>query len=400
MPLPEATQQHCNITIPIPIMEDYHDVIKLVGQSYDEPLDHIISAVARHNDQALDIAAAFRALRDGVRLRNTSIRAPESGAPAVDADEVSSLTAVDMRIERLGRALIDRLRPKITLRSHATTTATTVLCVAELCIMIAEYLHPQDVFAFEQVNRTTLAILRSSPAMQQHLHLKADPEAHFSTHLIYPVWPKTPGLPWTPVTGSWVLPGDPDDTLGVPDHVQLRVIANTGSHRAPRAGPRCRSMLLCQPPIYEIQVRPNCCSRYSNEGPRGGGEWPILRSETGLTVGDILDAHEETVKAHAHCPWARARCHDENRLVNSKVIFDVRPKIKSDDPIMASYWQGVARREKVRQHNARMERYVAAKMQGQYDHPYPFGLDLLTLLIPAHQNGKPIPNLEEFERPA
>jgi len=88
----------------------------------------------------------------------------------------------------------------------------------------------------------------------------------------------------------------------------------------PTSGPRARSMLICQPPIYEITASLNCCDEAST-----------FESPTGITIGDLYEATSELVSEHCVCPWARESLHHDEALVKVQVDFQASIETISED---------------------------------------------------------------------
>lgn len=98
-------------------------------------------------------------------------------------------------------------------------------------------------------------------------------------------------------------------------------------------GERCRSMLICQPPIAEMLILPSCCRvPYERSGePKSVG----VRNVSGLTVGNLLDAANEAKNDHRLCTHARLEQHDlETADVNPEVQFEGMLQLRPDDPML------------------------------------------------------------------
>ena len=127
----------------------------------------------------------------------------------------------------------------------------------------------------------------------------------------------------------------------------------------PRIGPLGRSMLICQPPSKEAELRANCCNKAVYR--------VTISSVTGLTVGDIVDAAHQLRAVHRLCPLAHINQLDEDGYVKVQIYIHARVDIGSEDP----YFSGQREREKqedaARQGGEdRFGRYVVAKKAGQY----------------------------------
>ena len=112
-------------------------------------------------------------------------------------------------------------------------------------------------------------------------------------------------------------------------------------------GPGGRAMLICQPPIKEMTVQPSCCRSY-RVSDYGGHNEPILpppppyvvvKSDTGLTVGDMLNAAAAARYQHLQCPYAPEHDHDcETGLVDIKIYFEGYMALLPGDPAMPNYY--------------------------------------------------------------
>ncbi|KAK3676495.1 hypothetical protein LTR78_003771 [Recurvomyces mirabilis] len=90
-------------------------------------------------------------------------------------------------------------------------------------------------------------------------------------------------------------------------------------------GSRSRKVLICQPPPKSMDVWTNCC-RPENADPILTGQWPphpleTLRSEGGITVGQIVDAAIRVMGKHRSCSLAPRELYDEREAVRCAINF-------------------------------------------------------------------------------
>lgn len=151
----------------------------------------------------------------------------------------------------------------------------------ELLEMILLHLSARDILAAQQVNKSFNAAVTSSPRVQQHLGLKAISQDINSV---------------IPFTLGCEFPDFACTLTTIADH--LCVNAKFDDLRPlPTTGERCRSMLVCNPPVKKmvILIPGHCCyspafihrvfspsySHYLHKE---------IHNENGITVGDILSA--------------------------------------------------------------------------------------------------------------
>ncbi|KAK4560624.1 hypothetical protein LTR86_005202 [Recurvomyces mirabilis] len=151
-------------------------------------------------------------------------------------------------------------------------------------------------------------------------------------------------------------------------------------------GSKCRSMFICQPPIKSIQAYTSCCAGPRFWRHRPGDERPpaeTIASETGITVGDIVDTTARLKESHKLCPDASPFDHNSDTgYVNAQVSFETTIRAKADDPLYVRQLHRLTDEKKKRQdrlqNQHRIDAYAAAKRT-------------------ARDNGRPIPTMAEFE---
>jgi hypothetical protein len=189
---------------------------------------------------------------------------------------------------------------------------------------------------------------------------------------------------------SWQLSWDEN-----PDGPTARIIVTLSTSwdtaSLPRAGSLYRAMLITQPPIKVVTMVANCCSpdgygygyppghflRLTNGPPTPDPSLPQITSETGITLGDLLDAAETVVEAHRLCPQAPFTALNDGRYVRVAARFEGTVRVRPDDPIvLENQWpsppqpvmcsrHGVAcRANGLDPKDEEMKRYTEAKVRG------------------------------------
>ena len=264
--------------------------------------------------------------------------------------------------EALQKALNDYIEGKIKSIQHSHTAikrdaAQRVFGVPELLEHILLYLHPHDIFRAQATNKTLFDTIAGSMNLQRHLNLIPYKESYYRT----PFNCHSP--PWSlGVNLCKLLSAPPGQTLGGPTDFYLDV--KFFSDR-PKIGSRCRSILICQPPVYEITGWASCCARLHHERPSGIPALSRLHvvSKTGITVGDLLDAQEALIREHSTCTYARAEDHDVNGRVQVRASFNCDIRLAPDDPRLRSRSDKLM---EARAHHQRFAPYIAAKRQGKF----------------------------------
>ena len=137
----------------------------------------------------------------------------------------------------------------------------------------------------------------------------------------------------------------------------------------PKPGKRCRNVFMCQPPIKSLRIFTRCCSP---SWPFRTTSVPIdtLHVETGIRIGDMLDAYARTAEAHKLCPDAIPDLHDDEGFVIPRISFEANVATLEDDPKL------LARRRLDNKRKADNERrtlkeqklgpYISAKQTGKF----------------------------------
>lgn len=291
-------------------------------------------------------------------------------------------------------------------RSHTGCPARAVFDVPELLEHILSYLNAKEILRASEVDWTMYRTIEASPKLQAILHLRPSPTGFLETP-----FSKNPGRPFYGCASSRkrrLVPHNDFPGFYCYSRTNINVPARAAifaqlSYQLPRIGARCRSMLICQPPIYEMGVYPLCCTTnpyYSGSMEifnqplikaramyRLPGSLPedlqqppfeVVRSEKGITVGDLYDMVIRVRQFHGLCPWASPEKHDVEGNVVAHVSCGGIIQLKDDDPAVVRYPSG----DVIRSPNRRsvpphlspaylsrpfqlLERYVEAKRRGE-----------------------------------
>jgi hypothetical protein len=172
-----------------------------------------------------------------------------------------------------------------------------------------------------------------------------------------------------------------------PARLRIHVVVD-GFSQKPNAGSRCRDMLICQPPLHSISAFTSCCAGPRFWRHRVGDERPpaeVVRSEKGITVGDILDATKRLKESHQLCPDASPFDHNASGFVNVQVSFEAEMACLRTDPMFV--------RERLRMLEDRVKHRERVTRQRRID-AYSVAKRV------ARDEGRAIPTLEEFEAAA
>ena len=91
------------------------------------------------------------------------------------------------------------------------------------------------------------------------------------------------------------------------------------------------SMLVCQPPSSEMAVQTPCCGSLSTRIPLELRPQPHVRSETGVTIGQVLYTVVELVRKHRTCPFTEPCKHNHDGCVNVRPSFEGRIVVGDED---------------------------------------------------------------------
>lgn len=262
----------------------------------------------------------------------------------------------------------------------STAKAQQVFQVPELLEMILLKLPPKSIFAAQQVCQTFSALISSSSKIQHYLGLKADLHCNFSTCFdkhslsLWGGFQCRPEFDLSHRRLDWLRRRiHTNSSEPEPQSNTLEVTAKFSPHsKLPRLGKRCQSMLICQPPVYEMEATTACCNdRARRRLPGALPPVPVsIKSKTGITVGDILTASRGLWREHRLCAYADTSDLDEEGYVKVRPSFKALIHLKDGDPATEIQERLYKKANDIDQaltdRNRRLSAYVQAKRQGEY----------------------------------
>ncbi|KAK5701377.1 hypothetical protein LTR17_022660 [Elasticomyces elasticus] len=244
---------------------------------------------------------------------------------------------------------------------HHTTAAPAykVLVIPELAELIFANLDIHDLLSMMRVDRTSRNTILGSPVLKKNLHLLPDTSAHLRL------------LPTSQMSTRLSNPSGNSVTI-VHGHIHLLSIGLFGNslqelrrqhsqvtatfqHPLPRIGARVKSMQVSQPPMYEMESRPDT--------------WRSALSGV------------EIMRQHENCPFAGPEQHDVNGVVRARVFFQAHARLREDDPYVAKKFAEYITRVERRKEQARTDGMMAKFCEKKRI---------------AWAQGRPIPTFEEF----
>ncbi|KAK5706626.1 hypothetical protein LTR97_001616 [Elasticomyces elasticus] len=148
-------------------------------------------------------------------------------------------------------------------RCSAGLQARKVFDITELAELIFTHLGTDDLLRMMRVDQTSRNTIQASPSLQRKLHLLPDTIAHFRL-IPLGLFTRPRRIPGPrPITirhGHICLLSagqseDPEEAMRR-SYSEVTVVFQKP---LPRVGDRIRSMLIAQPPVYEMEMRTNCC---------------------------------------------------------------------------------------------------------------------------------------------
>ena len=207
--------------------------------------------------------------------------------------------------------------------ARSSVTANRVFEVPELVEMIITDLPAKDILAAAQSFKAMSRCVLSSTKVQAILGLRCTADGFFQSKFFCEShrvrFAHLPGLRCTISTRDDSWSSRPKLHNGkYKDEVTISASFET-YERPPKIGSRGRAMLVCQPPLLEMQVSVSCCSSSSIDRPLDATQTNNLttwttrtpaKSTSGITVGDLLDITESLQQQHRVCPFAGKHSHD------------------------------------------------------------------------------------------
>ncbi|KAK4961179.1 hypothetical protein LTR10_001669 [Elasticomyces elasticus] len=191
-----------------------------------------------------------------------------------------------------------------------------------------------------RVDQTSRNTIQASPSLQRKLHLLPDTIAHFRL-IPLGLFTRLRRIPGTrPITirhGHICLLSagqfeDPEEAMRR-SHSEVTVVFQKP---LPRVGHRIRSMLIAQPPVYEMEMRTSCCFTPFTDMDADEQLPYAVSNHKGVTFGDLHDLAERTMAEHANCPLARPEQHTSDGKVRATVLFRAFARVRLDDPHVVS----------------------------------------------------------------
>ena len=209
--------------------------------------------------------------------------------------------------------------------------AKQVFDIPELAEMVLLNLPAQDVFNATRAYRELASSATSSAKVQTMLGLRGDKNSFWRCHFggrygKHASGSYLNGISCELAERSYWDPGPQEEVQIIGTIYTSRMRGKTVGSK-PSIGSRVRSMLLCQPPVYEIKAKPSCC---------GSKMHPIvIESTTGVTVGDLMDAEEKLTREHRLCSFAPSSLHNR-RTGEVETAMEIRGTLtlRSDDPVV------------------------------------------------------------------
>ncbi|KAK3655733.1 hypothetical protein LTR56_003382 [Elasticomyces elasticus] len=274
-------------------------------------------------------------------------------------------------------------------RCSAGPQARKVFDITELAELIFTHLSIDDLLRMMRVDQTSRNTIQASPVLQRKLHLLPDTIAHLRL-LPLRLFTHPRRIPRTqPITirnGHICLLSagqseDPEEAMRR-SYSEVTVVFQKP---LPRVGDRIRSMLIAQPPVYEMEMRTSCCFTPFTDMD-GDEQLPYaVSNHKGVTFGDLHDLAERTMAEHANCPFARPEQHTSDGKVRATVYFRAFARVRLDDPYVVSKFA-----EYITQVNRRGERgHTPSKLE-----------KFCEKKRIAWAQGLPIPTFEEFSAAA
>lgn len=260
------------------------------------------------------------------------------------------------------------IQPTCCPTERTVSKAQKVFNTPELLEMILLHLHARDVLAVQQVDTIMCAHIKSSSKIQRYIGLLPDASAYFHTQFA-PFEISEPSIicepdfktqrDYLPFTEWWLSPEK--------NEIIISVSLSRGLHALDGLGKACRSMLICQPPIMEMDIFIDCCHPMFplSQGPPK--EWlpdPIRRA-SGITIGDIVEIALTLRDKHKFCPWAPYWTHNDDGTVPVLLTFRGALRLKEGDPALGGQRKAIATAKSRKAKERTMEAYCSAKLRGE-----------------------------------
>lgn len=150
------------------------------------------------------------------------------------------------------------------------------------------------------------------------------------------------------------------------DNISMRASFH-GGHSLPHLGERVRAVLICQPPLKIMNAYTECCNDFYRAITAPPTK--VLHSDTGITIGDLIEAVQTLQLEHELCPHAEQFDHDSDGKVVVSIRFEGTVSVPESDRTLLEKREvleaAAKKQEKQKILRARLLPYVAAKVAGK-----------------------------------
>ena len=244
--------------------------------------------------------------------------------------------------------------------------AQKVFNIPELLELILIKLDVRDLLVVQQVNRPFFNAVETSIKIQRKLCLQKDPKSHHQTPFQCPSANSFPGFSCNSTARN--VAGRQTKADGTSDEEVTAMFA-----QKVKIGSRIKQMLICQPPVQDMEVFALCCRHMPympdrREYPMPSGAITSISKAGGLTVGDLHRVAMKIMEEHRLCPNATLHAHHDSGEVNVCVYFQGRVTLNADDPVLKEREMDAAKKaQRVQEDKERSEwlqPYIQAKQDG------------------------------------
>lgn len=255
--------------------------------------------------------------------------------------------------------LVQSVPPVARKPAGTAEVVSKVFAIPELLERILLYLNPVDLLRIQQVDHLFFNAILGSMKLQSKMGLMAQKNGHVSA----------PTASFDTERFSCFCEMYSSLSRDVLDDNDVVLKAGFSDvFNPPNLGSRARAMLICQPPLKSMSVHTRCCHptwSWSNSDD----DLDPITSDSGISMGDLVDAHARITADHRLCPQANPPEHDPDGFVKPHVSFEATMVAENDDPSLLERKENDQRRkdeeDQVTDHEHRMTPYIAAKRSGK-----------------------------------
>lgn len=228
--------------------------------------------------------------------------------------------------------------------------------IPELFERILCYLDVPELLRAQQVSHLFFDTIQDSPNLQRCMGLAPDTKHGFRLT----VKSLTPAF--------WFLTDANEYAYGNVEGDNILVRANIQDcHSLPQLGERARDVLICQPPLKIMNCYTGCCSDFFEDITAPPTK--VLKSDTGITLGDLIDAAHALQHEHELCPHAPDYIHDSRGKVIVNIHFEGTVSVPASDRTLLKKRKlleaATKDQEEQQTLRARLLPYLAAKVAGK-----------------------------------